>query len=90
MEVQMATTRIIPMHINKGETIMQCMKARIDYVKNPDKTEDGELISAYACAPKTAAEDEMLRVFRKLSPKKKECVIQVARTLLSERLENEN
>ena len=33
------------------------MKARIDYVKNPDKTEDGELISAYACAPKTAAEE---------------------------------
>ena len=38
---------------------------------------------------KTAAEDEMLRVFRKLSPKKKECVIQVARTLLLEGLENE-
>ena len=53
----MATTRIIPMHINKGKTIAQCMKARIDYVKNPDKTEDGELISAYACAPKTAAEE---------------------------------
>ena len=32
----MATTRIIPMHINKGKTISQCMKARIDYVKNPD------------------------------------------------------
>ena len=38
---------------------------------------------------KTAAEDEMLRVFRKLSTKKKECVIQVARTLLSEGIENE-
>lgn len=47
----MATTRIIPMHINKGKTIAQCMKARIDYVKNPDKTEDGEFISSYACAP---------------------------------------
>ena len=43
----MATTRIIPMHINKGKTISQCMKARIDYVKNPDKTEDGTLISSY-------------------------------------------
>ena len=30
----------------------------------------------------------MLRAFRKLSPKKKECVIQVARTLLSEGLED--
>lgn len=38
---------------------------------------------------KAASEDEMLRVFRKLSTKKQECVIQVARTLCSEELENE-
>lgn len=56
----MATTRIIPMHINKGKTIAQCMKARIDYVKNPDKTEKGELISSYACAPKTADQEFVL------------------------------
>ena len=31
----------------------------------------------------------MLRVLRKLSPKKQECVIQVAQKLLSEELENE-
>ena len=37
---------------------------------------------------KAAIEDEMLRVFRKLSPNKKECVIQVARTLLLEGPEN--
>lgn len=47
----MATTRIIPMHINKGKTIAQCLKARVDYVKNTDKTEGGTLISAYACFP---------------------------------------
>ena len=29
----MATTRIIPMHINKGKSISQCLKARIDYAK---------------------------------------------------------
>ena len=34
----MATTRIIPMHINKGKTIAQCMKARIDYVKKAKAT----------------------------------------------------
>lgn len=39
---------------------------------------------------KTAAEDEMLRVFRKLSTKKQECLIQVGRTLLSDEFENEN
>lgn len=32
----MATTRIIPMHVNKGKTIAQCLKARTDYAKNPD------------------------------------------------------
>lgn len=35
-EVFIATTRIIPMHINKGKTIAQCLKARVDYMKNPD------------------------------------------------------
>ena len=56
----MATTRIIPMHINKGKTIAQCMKARIDYVKNPDKTEKGELISSFSCAPETADQEFVL------------------------------
>ena len=50
----MATTRIIPMHVNKGKTIAQCLTERTDYSKNPDKTEDGEYISAYACDAKTA------------------------------------
>ena len=56
----MATTRIMPMHINKGKTISQCMKARIDYVKNPDKTEDGTLISSYACTPESADHEFVL------------------------------
>lgn len=52
--------RSIPMHINKGKTIAQCMKARIDYVKNPDKTEEGEFISSYACAPESADQEFVL------------------------------
>ena len=56
----MATTRIMSMHINKGKTIAQCLKARLDYVKNPDKTEQGRLISAYACAPETADQEFLL------------------------------
>ena len=55
----MAATRIIPMHHNKGKTIAQCLKARIDYVENDAKTEQGRYISSYACDPKTA-EDEFL------------------------------
>ena len=50
----MATTRIISMHINKGKNIAECLTDRIDYSKNPEKTQGGELISAWQCDPKTA------------------------------------
>lgn len=39
----MATTRIIPMHINKGKSAAQCLKARISYVLNPKKQRMGAL-----------------------------------------------
>lgn len=50
----MATTRIISMHINKGRTVAQCLTDRTAYALNPEKTEHGTLISAYACDPHTA------------------------------------
>lgn len=56
----MAATRLIPLHINKGKTIAQCLRLRIDYAKNPEKTEKGELISSYACDPMTADEEFLL------------------------------
>lgn len=56
----MATTRLITHHISKGETISQSMKDRFDYGKNPDKTQDGELIAAYMCDPATADDEFML------------------------------
>ena len=37
----MATTRIIPMHLNKGKTLAQCLTDRTEYGMNPDKTEGG-------------------------------------------------
>ena len=49
----MATTRLIPMHQNKGKSISQCLTDRTEYAKNPDKTADGEFISAYECDPAT-------------------------------------
>lgn len=45
----MATTRIISMHINKGKTLAQCLTDRTDYAKNPEKTNEGELISSFMC-----------------------------------------
>ena len=56
----MATTRIMPIHINKGKTPRQCITERLDYIMNPEKTDGGILISSYACSPETAAEEFML------------------------------
>ncbi len=52
-----ATTRIIPMHKNRGKTLLSCLAARTDYAMDKDKTADGQLISSYECAPQTAAEE---------------------------------
>lgn len=48
----MAATRLIAMHMNKGKTIEQCLKDRTDYAQNPEKTDDGILVSSYECNPK--------------------------------------
>lgn len=56
----MATTRIMPLHISGGKSAGKSIKERLDYIMNPDKTDSGDLISTYACAPKTAANEFML------------------------------
>ena len=53
----MATTRIIPLHLNKGKTLKQCLISRTDYAKNPDKTDNGTLVSSYACNPDFVASE---------------------------------
>ena len=47
----MATTRLIPLHIGKGKTISTALGRTVDYVENPDKTNEGEFISSYECDP---------------------------------------
>lgn len=56
----MAATRLIPMHINKGKTLAQSLEVRTDYAQNPEKTEKGELVTAYACDPMTCDEEFLL------------------------------
>ncbi len=56
----MAATRLIAMHQNKGMTAKKCLDARFNYIENKDKTEDGTLISSYACDKETAAEEFIL------------------------------
>lgn len=56
----MAATRLISMHVNKGKTVAQCLKARTDYSMNEAKTNEGEYISSYECDPKTVDEEFLL------------------------------
>ena len=48
------------MHQNKGKSIADCLADRTDYAKNPDKTNDGELLSSYECDPRTVQGEFML------------------------------
>lgn len=56
----MAATRLIPLHVSKGRTVAQCLGARTDYAKNPEKTEKGEMVTAYGCDPMTVDEEFLL------------------------------
>ena len=42
----MATTRIMPLHIGKSRTESQAISDIIDYVENPQKTDNRKLITA--------------------------------------------
>ena len=56
----MVATRLIALHKNKGMTVAACLKNRTDYIEKPDKTEQGQFVSSYACSALTADEEFML------------------------------
>ena len=56
----MAATRLIALHKNKGKSVAVCLKSRTDYAQNPDKTEQGQLVSSYKCSSLTVDEEFML------------------------------
>ncbi len=56
----MATTRIMPLHVGKGRTESRAISDIIDYVANPKKTDDGRLITGYACDSRTADAEFLL------------------------------
>ena len=56
----LAATRLIALHKNKGMTVAACLKNRTDYIENPDKTEQGQYVSSYACSALTSDEEFML------------------------------
>ncbi len=53
-KMTMATTRLMALQINKGQTAADSLKERLDYIENPEKTKAGELVTSFACYSKTA------------------------------------
>ena len=56
----MATTRIMPFHVGKDRTESRAISDIIDYVVNPQKTDNGRLITGYACDSRTADAEFLL------------------------------
>ena len=55
-----ATTYLKRHKISKGDSIAKSLKDRFDYGMNPDKTQEGELISSYECDHMTADAEFLL------------------------------
>ena len=56
----MATTWIKPLHISKSMSKSTAVAAIIDYAENPQKTDNGRLITTYACGSYTADAEFLL------------------------------
>lgn len=56
----MAATRLIPLHVNKGKTAAEYIRDRIDYAQNPEKTDNGYLVDSYQCDPQLAWQEFMM------------------------------
>ena len=56
----MATTRIMSLHTGKGRTVGTAISDIIDYVQNPQKTDNGKLITSYQCDSRTADAEFLL------------------------------
>lgn len=56
----MATTRLIPLHAGKGNSVGRAIEKVIAYVKNPEKTDEGQLITTYECNSYTADAEFLL------------------------------
>lgn len=53
----MATTNLIPLHTAKGLSAGKSVARVIRYVKNPEKTENGSLVTSFGCNPGLADQE---------------------------------
>ncbi|MBR4231718.1 MAG: relaxase/mobilization nuclease domain-containing protein, partial [Oscillospiraceae bacterium] len=51
----MAETRIWQMNAKREQSVAKCLTTRIDYARDPGKTDGGRLVSYYGCDPDFAA-----------------------------------
>ena len=56
----MATTRLIPMHVIKGQTVIHTVNERLAYAIDPSKTQNKALVSSFGCDSATAAAEMIL------------------------------
>ena len=56
----MATTRLMPLHTGKGRTVGTAIADILDYVKNPQKTDNGRLITGWQCDSRVADAEFLL------------------------------
>lgn len=47
----------MPLHVGKGSSLSSALGRTVDYVENPDKTNEGEFISSYECDPMIAEQE---------------------------------
>ena len=58
--ILIATTRLMPLHIGKGRDVSTAISDIIDYVENPQKTDNGRLIYGLECDTRTADAEFLL------------------------------
>ena len=56
----LATTRLMSLHVGKGQTAGDAIKRALGYIKDPMKTENGILVTSYGCTPQTVEAEFML------------------------------
>ena len=55
--MKIATTRLMPLHSGKDRTVAEALGRVTDYVENPEKTNGGDLVTAYQCNPSIADQE---------------------------------
>ena len=67
----LATTRLMSLHVGKGQTAGDAVKRTLGYIKDPTKTENGILVTSYGCTPQEQRE-KIEMILKMLSLNEKE------------------